>query len=213
MLRSNLWLTIHVLTEVSSYAAFALAWMLGLIATTYYLTATYRRSPRFRELALPLLVGLPMLAVGGAGVAASYGLFGPQWSISDVAGSSSSQALIGGDSLFYAFAAMALLGETLALTGSGTALGGEFLNRMTFRPEAQLETANSGTLRVKLRPAGPGHAADHLGIAEAARQLRLPRDAGRRAADRRRDRFLGGVWGPIIPGADSGAGTRRRSGR
>ena len=50
VLRSNLWLTIHVLTEVSSYAAFALAWMLGLIATTYYLTATYRRSPRFREL-------------------------------------------------------------------------------------------------------------------------------------------------------------------
>ncbi len=46
VLRSNLWLTIHVLTEVSSYAAFALAWMLGLIATTYYLTATYRRSPR-----------------------------------------------------------------------------------------------------------------------------------------------------------------------
>ena len=70
VLRSNLWLTIHVLTEVSSYAAFALAWMLGLIATTYYLTATYRRSPRFRELALPLLVGLPMLAAGGAGVAA-----------------------------------------------------------------------------------------------------------------------------------------------
>ena len=26
VLRSNLWLTIHVLTEVSSYAAFALAW-------------------------------------------------------------------------------------------------------------------------------------------------------------------------------------------
>ena len=49
VLRSNLWLTIHVLTEVSSYAAFALAWMLGLIATIYYLTATYRRSPRFSE--------------------------------------------------------------------------------------------------------------------------------------------------------------------
>ena len=47
VLRSNLWLTIHVLTEVSSYAAFGLAWMLGLIATLYYLTATYRRSPRF----------------------------------------------------------------------------------------------------------------------------------------------------------------------
>ncbi len=52
VLRSNLWLTIHVLTEVSSYAAFGLAWMLGLIATAFYLTATYRRSPRFGELAL-----------------------------------------------------------------------------------------------------------------------------------------------------------------
>ncbi len=51
VLRSNLWLTIHVLTEVSSYAAFGLAWMLGLIATAFYLTATYRRSPRFGELA------------------------------------------------------------------------------------------------------------------------------------------------------------------
>ena len=33
VLRSNYWLTIHVLTEVSSYAAFALAMGLGLIAT------------------------------------------------------------------------------------------------------------------------------------------------------------------------------------
>ena len=47
VLRSNFWLTIHVLTEVSSYAAFGLAWALGLIAMGYYLTATYRRSPRF----------------------------------------------------------------------------------------------------------------------------------------------------------------------
>ena len=76
MLRSNFWLTIHVLTEVSSYAAFGLAWALGLIAMVYYLTATYRRSPRFAELALPLVPGLPLLAVGAAGVAASYGAFG-----------------------------------------------------------------------------------------------------------------------------------------
>ncbi len=64
VLRSNFWLTIHVLTEVSSYAAFGLAWALGLIAMGYYLTATYRRSPRFAELALPLVPGLPLLAVG-----------------------------------------------------------------------------------------------------------------------------------------------------
>ena len=62
VLRSNLWLTIHVLTEVSSYAAFGLAWVLGLIAMLYYLTATYRRSPRFGELALPLVPGIPLLA-------------------------------------------------------------------------------------------------------------------------------------------------------
>ena len=107
VLRSNLWLTIHVLTEVSSYAAFGLAWMLGLIATMYYLTATYRRSPRFVELALPLIPGLPLLAVGGIGVAASYGMLGPRWSLSGAAGYASSQPMIGGDALFYAFAILA----------------------------------------------------------------------------------------------------------
>src|SRR5262249_26309068 len=72
VLRSNYWLTIHVLTEVSSYAAFALAMGLGLIATLYYLTATYRRSPSFAELSAPLLAGVPMLLLGGVGVYASY---------------------------------------------------------------------------------------------------------------------------------------------
>ena len=62
VLRSNFWLTIHVLTEVSSYAAFGVAWALGLIAIVYYLTATYRRSPRLAELALPLVPGIPLLA-------------------------------------------------------------------------------------------------------------------------------------------------------
>src|SRR5262249_11286066 len=76
VLRSNYWLTIHVLTEVSSYAAFALAMGLGLIATLYYLTATYRRSPSFVELGAPLIPGLPLLAAGVAGIAASNGAFG-----------------------------------------------------------------------------------------------------------------------------------------
>ena len=153
VLRSNLWLTIHVLTEVSSYAAFALAWMLGLIATAYYLTATYRRSPRFLELAFPLIPGLALLGVGGVGVAASYGLFGPQWTIGDVGSSTSTQALIGGDALFYVFAALALLGETFALAGL-IAMGGEVLNRMTFRPEAQLETEQERHAQVKLDARG-----------------------------------------------------------
>ncbi len=64
VLRSNLWLTIHVLTIVSSYAAFALAMGLGMIATGYYLTATYRRSPGFGELLAPAGIGLPLLVLG-----------------------------------------------------------------------------------------------------------------------------------------------------
>ena len=64
VLRSNLWLTIHVLTIVSSYAAFALTMGLGMIATCFYLTATYRRSAGFGALLLPVLPGLPVLAAG-----------------------------------------------------------------------------------------------------------------------------------------------------
>ncbi len=120
VLRSNLWLTIHVLTEVSSYAAFGLAWMLGLIATAFYLTATYRRSPRFGELALLLIPGLPLAIVGGVGVAASYGLFGPQWVVPDL--------------LFYVFAVMGLLGGMISLAAV-LALLGEVVARLMFRDE------------------------------------------------------------------------------
>src|SRR5262249_22319523 len=127
VLRSNLWLTIHVLTEVSSYAAFGLAWMLGLGTTLVYLMATYRRSPRFRDLALPLIPGLVLLAGGGAGVADSYGLLGPHGIFSDAPAYSSAQPSSGSDAMFYVFAAMALLGETICLTGL-LALFGETLN-------------------------------------------------------------------------------------
>ena len=59
--------------------------MLGLVATLYYLTATYRRSPRFCELALPLVIrACRSWRSAGAGVAASYGMFGPQWTLGDV---------------------------------------------------------------------------------------------------------------------------------
>ena len=122
VLRSNLWLTIHVLTEVSSYAAFGLAWMLGLIATAFYLTATYRRSPRFGELALLLIPGLPLATVGGAGVAASYGLFGPQWTMPDL--------------LFYVFAVMGLLGGMISMAAV-LALLGEAVARLSFRDEVK----------------------------------------------------------------------------
>src|SRR5437763_4722418 len=79
VLRSNLWLTIHVLTEVSSYAAFGLAWALGLIATLYYLTANYRRPVRVVELLVPLLPGLPLLAAGWLGYYAGWRGLGPAW--------------------------------------------------------------------------------------------------------------------------------------
>jgi len=131
VLRSNLWLTIHVLTEVSSYAAFGLAWGLGLIASMYYLGATYRRSPRIRELALLLIPGLPLLAVGGGGVAASYGWLGPQLSIGDSTAYSSAQSG-GGDTLFYACALLGLVGGALSLA-SLLAIGAEIANRLTFR--------------------------------------------------------------------------------
>ncbi len=129
VLRSNLWLTIHVLTEVSSYAAFGLAWMLGLIASAIYLTTTYRRSPRLLELATPLIPGLPLLLVGGGGVAASYGLLGPAWSLGQsVSGSS--------DGLFYLCAILGLLGGMISLA-TVFALAGELIERVVTRTRAR----------------------------------------------------------------------------
>jgi len=49
VLRDNFWLTIHVLTIVSSYAAGALAWGLGCLSLGYYLFGRYRNSPRGRK--------------------------------------------------------------------------------------------------------------------------------------------------------------------
>ena len=43
VLRNNYWLTIHVLTIVSSYGAGALVWGLGNLAMLYYLFGSYRR--------------------------------------------------------------------------------------------------------------------------------------------------------------------------
>ncbi|MFO1023130.1 MAG: cytochrome c biogenesis protein CcsA [Planctomycetales bacterium] len=44
VLNNNYWLTIHVLTIVSSYGAGALAWGLGNLAMLYYLFGSYRRA-------------------------------------------------------------------------------------------------------------------------------------------------------------------------
>jgi ABC-type transport system involved in cytochrome c biogenesis permease subunit len=117
VLRSNYWLTIHVLTEVSSYAAFALAMGLGLIATLYYLTATYRRSPSLIELAIPLLLGGPLLAAGLLGLSASSSGF-----------------------LFSGASGLAYVGGALSIIGGG-ALFGEAISRATFRDTASLDDA------------------------------------------------------------------------
>jgi ABC-type transport system involved in cytochrome c biogenesis permease subunit len=118
VLRSNYWLTIHVLTEVSSYGAFMMAAFLGLIACGYYLTATYRRSPRISELLLPLVPGLPLFGVGAFGVAGSQGSFGPGW--------------VTGDAVFYVMCLLAGVGGMLLIT-AGVALAGELASRATFR--------------------------------------------------------------------------------
>lgn len=136
VLRSNYWLTIHVLTEVSSYAAFALAMGLGLIATFYYLTATYRRSPSFLEVSAPALPGLPMLALGVIGLAASHGGFGVNLP--------PDRASL----LYYVAAALAGVGGTLSIVGLG-ALAGEMVSRAFFREDAVgLEAVAAGPASV-----------------------------------------------------------------
>jgi ABC-type transport system involved in cytochrome c biogenesis permease subunit len=136
VLRSNFWLTIHVLTEVSSYAAFGLAWALGLIALAYYLTAVYRRSPSLRELALPLIPGLPLLLVGGAVVVASSGAFGDALydTVSQLvrAGSGIRDPGVPSGPLFYVFAVMGAAGMVLSL-GAVFAMAGELANRFLYR--------------------------------------------------------------------------------
>ena len=127
VLRSNYWLAIHVLTEVSSYGAFLMAAMLGLIATGFYLTATYRRSPTFTELALPLVIGLPVLTVGLVGLAASYGELGPNWVLSH--------------SLFLGSVGFTWIGEVVTIIAL-VALAGEVANRLTFHDESPLDASS-----------------------------------------------------------------------
>ena len=113
VLRSNYWLTIHVLTEVSSYGAFLLAAVLGLIATIYYIKATYRRSPTFTELALLLVPGLPLLAVGSLGLMAAAGQLGPTWVTGSMAYLTSATIACAGI-MFTTAAVLAMLGEGIA---------------------------------------------------------------------------------------------------
>lgn len=119
VLRSNFWLSIHVLTIVSSYAAFALAMGLGQLAVGVYLTATYRRAVGYLELARPLLPGLPLAAIGALGLIASQGatggegVFSTQW-------------------FYYLTATTFGLGAVLAIMGSVGVLG-ESISRAPLR--------------------------------------------------------------------------------
>ena len=124
VLRNRFWLATHVTMEVGSYAAFALAWGLGLLAVTYYLTATYRRSPSLMELASPLAPGLPMFAVGGFGLLASYGFLGTQWAI--------------GTPMFVVSTLLASVGGFLTIVGLG-AVAGESVARLTFAEGMSVE--------------------------------------------------------------------------
>ncbi len=128
VLRSNYWLTIHVLTEVSSYGAFLLAAMLGLIATFFYLTATYRRSPSFFQLALPLLPGVPLLAAGLLGILGASGSYGPAWQLGDLG--------------YRAVVAVAWAGMIFTIVGLG-ALAGEVASRLTFREEQESDAEST----------------------------------------------------------------------
>jgi ABC-type transport system involved in cytochrome c biogenesis permease subunit len=157
VLRSNYWLTIHVLTEVSSYAAFLLAASLGMIATMYYLTATYRRSPSFAELSLPLVLGVPLLAVGVFGIGASYGRFGPSWDV--------------GGAAYYLSLGFAGVGGTLAFAGL---LGfvGEAVSRLTFRdddPKAEIAGEDVAPTSYVQTSSGKPSVAEMRAMAEANR--------------------------------------------
>ncbi len=118
VLRSNFWLTIHVLTIVSSYAAFALAMGLGVAATSLYLTATYKRSPGLGELASPILPGLPLLGLGILGALASYGRFGAGEMMQAYG--------------FYPSVGVACLGGLVSAM-AGFAILGELVNRLVYR--------------------------------------------------------------------------------
>lgn len=114
VLRDNYWLTVHVLTIVSSYAAFSLALGLGLLSIGYYLTATYRRDVSFGELMRSWTWSVPMLV---AGASASWWVWAQEtslkqaspflfWSLAVVAGLA---AVVGG--VFAVGVLVAMLGE------------------------------------------------------------------------------------------------------
>ena len=138
VLRDNFWLTIHVLTIVSSYAAFALAMGLGVAATSLYLTATYKRSATLPELAAPMLPGVALLGLGIMGALASYGWFGAGEIVQAYG--------------FYPSTAVGCIGGVLTAM-SLFSIAGELINRAIFRKENSLDEAALGDpYRTPLEP-------------------------------------------------------------
>lgn len=114
VLQMNRWLAAHVLTIVSSYAAFALALGLGLLAMGHYLTVTYRRSPAYSELAWPLLLGVPFYVLGHIGMNPPYQLL--------------SLSVLRSHLFHYVSLSLASVGGVLMIVGSFS-LAGELANR------------------------------------------------------------------------------------
>lgn len=138
ILRSNYWLTIHVITIVSSYAAFALALGLGLIGTWFYLTAPYRRDVGMGELSRPLMA-VPVLA--GLGTVGIYGSYNGWSSASTSMISLWGLNISGADLLFFGGWALAAAGiAVMVMVLSG--LFGELIARLTLRN--QRASANQG---------------------------------------------------------------------
>ena len=133
VLRSNYWLTIHVLTIVSSYAAFALALGLGLIGTWYYLTAPYRRDVSVNALGRPLLA---VPAFAGLGALLLYGhaqhWASPNTELVQLWG----MGLSAEDALFFGGWALVAAGIAVAVMVV-TGMLGEFVARITIRNQAE----------------------------------------------------------------------------
>ena len=229
VLRSNYWLTIHVLTSVSSYAAYALAMGLGVAATSLYLTATYKRRASLLEMASPLLPGLPLLGLGIFGGTAwadrlSSPVFLERFGLyAMVAVGSVGFVMIGDGRLRHGRRAdqppdlprRALSLDEAALAGSAARTRPMVM--AWSRPRAGLAVLTVAEPRASTdRATGPS--STH-GCRPCRR--RRPRSSRSRTSSTDRCRWASCSWrpgrssaagGPTSPGAGSGAGTRRKSG-
>ena len=179
VLRSNYWLTIHVLTIVSSYAAFALALGLGLIGTLVYLTTTYKRSVGYRELVGPAVYGLPILGLGLWGMAAHE---------------SATSGFLASKDAYYLAAVVGIGGGFLILT-SLFAMLGEGFNRLVLRPgladaaipsPGSTETAAKATTSdaPQAQPAERPNVSEILARARASSDAQPPMDPRERSMRR-----------------------------